>query len=137
VVAISAPEIDALGLEVCNIRALRQAVARLELRPDYVLSDGFPVPGLSSPGLGVWKGDAVAASVAAASIVAKVTRDRIMRDMHEKHPEYSFCDHKGYVTQSHMRALQHHGPCEAHRYSYAPVRRVVAGRGVGREGERA
>ena len=95
--------------------------------PAYVLTDGFPVQGLGAPALAMWKGDRVAASVAAASIVAKVTRDRMMRELDERYPVYGFCRHKGYVTGEHLRALAEHGPSPVHRRSFRCV--PVDGRG--------
>jgi ribonuclease HII len=86
-----------------------------------VLTDGFPVQGLGAPALAMWKGDRVAASVAAASIVAKVTRDRMMRELDERYPVYGFCRHKGYVTVEHLRALAEHGPSPVHRRSFRCV----------------
>jgi len=121
VVVVPAVEVDRRGLHVCNILALRRALAGLSTRPDYVLTDGFPVDGLDSPGLAVWKGDQVAACVAAASVVAKVTRDRMMRDLDDQWPRYGFAEHKGYVTPEHARALRRYGPCPEHRHSYANV----------------
>ena len=99
VVVIGADQIDALGLHVCNVAGMRRAFAGLRSRPGYVLTDGFPVRGLGAPALAVWKGDRVTASVAAASVVAKVSRDRMMRDLHERYPEYGFDRHKGYNTE--------------------------------------
>jgi ribonuclease HII len=86
-----------------------------------VLTDGFPVSGLTTPALAMWKGDRVAASVAAASIVAKVTRDRMMLELDQRYPEYGFCRHKGYVTEEHLRALAAHGPSAVHRRSFRCV----------------
>jgi ribonuclease HII len=120
-VIIPPGEVDARGLHVCNLDAMRRALAGLSARPDYVLTDGFPVDGLSVPGLAVWKGDLVAACVAAASVVAKVTRDRIMCELDLSHPEYGFAEHKGYVTPEHSAALDLHGPCRQHRFSYVNV----------------
>jgi ribonuclease HII len=120
-VVIPAPEIDAIGLHVCNIAGMRRALAGLSTTPQYVLTDGFPVRGLGVPALAMWKGDEVAACVAAASIVAKVTRDRIMTRLHGSYPVYGFDRHKGYSTRSHMRALASHGPCPQHRVSFANV----------------
>lgn len=120
-VVIPSTEIDAQGLHVCNIAGMRRALAGLARRPEYVLTDGFPVRGLGVPALAMWKGDEVAACVAAASIVAKVSRDRIMRQLHEHYPAYGFARHKGYSTRSHMRALADHGPCPEHRVSFANV----------------
>ena len=122
VVVVPPGEVDRCGLHVMNVRAMRQAVARLDPCPSYVLTDGFPVKGLPAPTLAVWKGDRVAACVAAASVVAKVTRDRIMVDLHERFPQYDFARHKGYVTPEHGEALRAHGPCPEHRFSYVNVR---------------
>src|SRR5262249_36106394 len=117
----------AIGLHVCNVAAMRRALASLTERPDYALTDGFRVDGLGMPGLAVWKGDQVAACVAAASVLAKVTRDRIMTDMSESFPLYGFAEHKGYATPEHSAALIEHGPCAEHRMSYANVA-AAAGR---------
>lgn len=124
VVVIDSEECDRIGMHVANLEALRRATAMLDVRPSYVLTDGFPVDGLEVPGLAVWKGDRVAACIAAASVVAKVTRDRIMGDLHEVYPEYDFATHKGYVTTSHTAALAEHGPCPVHRRRFVNVRRV-------------
>jgi ribonuclease HII len=132
-VVIPPGEVDTRGLHVCNLDGMRRALAGLSTRPDYVLTDGFPVDGLGVPGLAVWKGDLVAACVAAASVVAKVTRDRIMCELDLTHPEYGFAEHKGYVTPEHAAALDRHGPCRQHRYSYVNVAAAVArtaGRGT-------
>jgi ribonuclease HII len=121
VVVIPPGEVDRRGLHVCNLAGMRRALAGLVVRPDYVLTDGFPVDGLGVPGLAIWKGDQVAACVAAASVVAKVTRDRMMCDLDLKYPEYGFAEHKGYATPEHSAALDAHGPCPEHRYSYVNV----------------
>jgi len=122
VVVVPPQEVDRCGLHVMNVRAMRQAVGRLTPCPSYVLSDGFPVPGLPVPALAVWKGDRVAACVAAASVVAKVTRDRIMCRLDEAFPQYGFAVHKGYSTPEHSAAMSEHGPCPEHRFSYVNVR---------------
>jgi ribonuclease HII len=121
-VIIPAQEVDRRGLHVCNIVGMRRALAQLSVTPSYVLTDGFPVPGLDVPGLAVWKGDRVAGCIAAASVVAKVTRDRIMTKLHDHFPSYGFDEHKGYVTPEHQAALREHGPCHEHRFSYVNVR---------------
>ncbi|HEY0936479.1 MAG TPA: ribonuclease HII [Trebonia sp.] len=121
VTTIPNPEIDALGLHVCNIEGMRRAFAGLTSRPAYVLTDGFPVSGLGAPALAMWKGDRVAASVAAASVIAKVTRDRMMRELDKRYPVYGFGQHKGYVTGEHLRALAEHGPSPVHRRSFRCV----------------
>lgn len=121
VVVIEPGEIDRRGLHVCNVAGMRQALAGLKARPGYVLTDGFAVPGLAAPALAMWKGDQVAVCVAAASIVAKVTRDKIMSGLHAEYPEYGFSRHKGYSTPSHMAALDVHGPSPVHRRSFVNV----------------
>jgi ribonuclease HII len=126
VVVIPVEDLDARGMHVTNIEALRRAVSMLDPGPDYVLTDGFPVPGLARPTLAVWKGDRVAACVAAASVLAKVTRDRIMLDLHERWPEYDFAVHKGYITDVHSAALERHGPCPEHRMRFVNVARAHA-----------
>jgi ribonuclease HII len=123
VVVVPPDEIDRRGLHKCNIEGMRRAVAGLTLDLGYVLIDGFPVPGLPAPSLAVWKGDQVGACMAAASIVAKVTRDGMMTELHQRHPEYGFDEHKGYVTPAHRRALARHGPCPQHRFSFVTVAR--------------
>lgn len=125
VVVIGPDECDRLGMHVANVEALRRALARLEVRPSYVLTDGFPVDGLEVPGLAVWKGDRVAACIAAASVIAKVTRDRMMVELHEEYPQYDFVTHKGYVTATHTAALEEHGPCPIHRRRFVNVRRAA------------
>ena len=127
VVIIPPGEIDSRGLHVCNLAGMRRAFASLAVRPEYALTDGFGVDGLGVPGLAVWKGDQVAACVAAASVVAKVTRDRIMVELDGTWPAYGFAEHKGYVTPEHSAALRRHGPCRMHRFSYANVAAVVEG----------
>ncbi len=122
VVVVPSTEVDRCGLHVMNVRAMRQAVLRLDPSPSYVLPDGFPVAGLPAPTLAVWKGDRVAACVAAAAVLAKVTRDRIMRELDGVWPQYEFARHKGYITPEHTAALTAHGPCPQHRHSYVNVK---------------
>ncbi|MEL4357129.1 MULTISPECIES: ribonuclease HII [unclassified Luteococcus] len=123
-VRIEPDECDALGMHEADIQGLRRALLRLSEPASYVLTDGFPVDGLGIPGLAVWKGDRVAACVAAASVVAKVTRDRIMTDYAETYPDYAFEVHKGYTTKLHQERLAQHGPCEIHRLRFANVARA-------------
>ena len=125
IVVIPPAEIDARGLHRSNISGMRRAVARLTCDPQYILTDGFPVPGLPAPSLAVWKGDQVAACMAAASIVAKVTRDRMMVSLDAEFPSYGFADHKGYVTPGHRLALEAYGPCAHHRFSFVTVAREM------------
>ncbi|GAB2985145.1 ribonuclease HII [Saccharothrix stipae] len=121
VIVIPTAEVDLLGVHVANIEGMRRAVAQLGAHPGYVLTDGFPVPGLTAPNMPVVKGDRVAACVAAASVLAKVTRDRIMAGLHGELPVYGFDVHKGYSTPEHSAALVEHGPSAQHRWSYANV----------------
>lgn len=126
VVVVPPQEVDRQGLHVMNVRAMRQAVSRLAVVPSYVLTDGFPIQGMPAPTLAVWKGDRVAACVAAASVVAKVTRDRMMTDLDARFPAYGFATHKGYSTPEHSAALVEHGPCPEHRFSYVNVKAALA-----------
>src|SRR3954463_7787388 len=133
VVVIPVEDLDARGMHVTNIEALRRAVSMLEPGPDYVLTDGFPVSGLAQPGLAVWKGDRVAACVAAAWGVAKGTRAGMMRDLREGWRDSAFAGHKGYITDVHSAALERHGPCPEHRMRFVNVARAraaYAGRGL-------
>ncbi|HYG93958.1 MAG TPA: ribonuclease HII [Nocardioides sp.] len=125
VVVIGHEECDRLGMHVANVEALRRAVAKLHVAPSYVLTDGFPVDGLGAPGLAVWKGDRVAACVAAASVIAKVTRDRMMTELDRDWPAYDFKTHKGYITPIHTEALEVHGPSPVHRMRFVNVRRAA------------
>jgi ribonuclease HII len=125
VVFVPPGEVDRRGVHVANIEGMRRAVAGLGVRPGYVLSDGFRVPGLPMPSLPVIGGDAAAACIAAASILAKVSRDRLMVKLDAEYPGYGFADHKGYCTPAHSAALTALGPSTAHRYSFINVRRSV------------
>lgn len=130
--SVEADECDRLGMHQADLQGLRRAVGRLETAPNYVLTDGFPVDGLGVPGLAMWKGDKVAACVSAASIIAKVTRDRIMQDHDETYPQYGFRVHKGYCTSMHQSALEEHGPSPIHRWCFDNVVRAARSDTVGR-----
>ncbi|VBA50038.1 Ribonuclease HII [Mycobacterium attenuatum] len=130
VVFIPSVEVDRRGVHAANIEGMRRAVAGLSVRPGYVLSDGFRVPGLPVPSLPVIGGDAAAACIAAASVLAKVSRDRLMVEMDGAYPGYGFAEHKGYSTPAHSLALARLGPCPEHRYSFINVRRVADGSNV-------
>ena len=110
--------IDHRGLHATNLWLLRRCVTTLPVEPDYVLTDGFSVRRLSMPTLSIKKGDAVTASVAAASIVAKVTRDRMMDRYHQRFPVYGFDHNRGYGTKDHRDAIREHGPSPIHRFSF-------------------
>ena len=113
--------IDHRGLHRSNKFLIRRALRTLSVEPDYVLTDGWPVGYIPFPHLGVRKGDAVCASVAAASIVAKVTRDRTMERYHRRFPVYGFDTNRGYGTRAHWNALERHGPSPIHRMSFKGV----------------
>jgi ribonuclease HII len=113
--------IDRAGLHRTNMALLRRALRKLPMTPDFVLSDGFPLKRLGIPCLGLRKGDVVTASVAAASVVAKVTRDRIMDRYHRRFPDYGFNTNRGYGTERHWEALWRLGPTPIHRRSFNHV----------------
>jgi ribonuclease HII len=115
-------EIDAINIYRATIKAMEIAVSNLELPPDYVIVDGRVKLSTKCPIKCIVKGDSKSLSIAAASIIAKVTRDRIMREYHETFPQYGFDRHKGYPTRSHKIALKKHGPSSIHRLTFQPVR---------------
>ena len=123
----SVEEIDRLNILQATLLAMQRAVAGLRLAPRLVLVDGNRLPVLGMPAEAIVKGDARVPSISAASILAKVYRDRLCEALHEAHPAYGFARHKGYPTADHLAALQAHGACVAHRRSYAPVRAVLGG----------
>lgn len=125
VVVIEPGDCDRLGMHVANVAALRRALLRLDVAAGFVLTDGFGVDGLGVPGLAIWKGDRVVACVAAASIIAKVTRDRMMRELHERYPDYAFDVHKGYCTELHQERLDRLGPSPVHRMRFENVSRTA------------
>ncbi|WP_295653151.1 ribonuclease HII [uncultured Dietzia sp.] len=125
VVVIDPERIDARGIHRCNLEGMRRAVAGLDPSPGFVFTDGFAVDGLGCQSTAVIGGDAVVASIAAASVLAKVTRDRIMVDLDSRYPGYGFASHKGYGTARHARAIEELGPSDIHRMSYANVRRAA------------
>ena len=125
IVEISPSEIDATGLHKSNLEGMRRAINSLTIPPEYVLMDGYAIEGLSIPSLAVWKGDQVALSISAASILAKVYRDRIMIEMDSKYPGYGFAKHKGYITATHTASLKKLGITEIHRLSFSNVAALV------------
>jgi ribonuclease HII len=122
IASASVEEIDRLNILQATLLAMRRAVDGLRLRPHLVLVDGNRAPQLHLPVRTVVQGDARVQCIAAASILAKVHRDRLCASLHERHPLYGFDAHKGYPTAAHLAALREHGPCAEHRRSFAPVR---------------
>jgi ribonuclease HII len=116
VVIVPASEVDSRGVHAANLDGMRRAVQG---------TDGYAIEGLGVPNLAVWKGDQVVVSISAASVIAKVTRDRIMREMDLEFPQYGFAGHKGYITAAHTKALNEHGPCAQHRQSFANVAALI------------
>jgi ribonuclease HII len=121
IIEISAAEVDTRGVHAANLDGMRRAVHALTITPEYVLTDGYAIAGLGLPNLAVWKGDQVVQTISAASILAKVYRDRIMRQLGEKYPIYGFAGHKGYITAAHSQSLTKNGPCFEHRRSFSNV----------------
>jgi ribonuclease HII len=118
-------EVDERGVHAANLDGMRRAVQGLSITPAYVLTDGYAIDGLGIANLAVWKGDQVAHCISAASIIAKVTRDRIMRELDTQYPDYGFAKHKGYITAAHTKALNQHGPCIEHRRSFANIASLI------------
>lgn len=124
---VSPADIDRLNILRATHQAMLHALGELDPPADYILVDGRPVPGLPAPSRAIVKGDALSASIAAASILAKVIRDAMMVDFEETYPGYGFAAHKGYGTAEHLAALERLGPCPIHRVSFAPVQRCLPG----------
>jgi len=118
-------EIDDVNIYQATILAMERALQGITPQPDYLLIDALTLPRVSIPQLPLIKGDCRSHSIAAASILAKVTRDRLMRELHEKYPEYNFHKHKGYGTKEHMSLILRYGPCEAHRKTFQPIARML------------
>jgi len=125
VASASVAEIDSLNILRATHLAMARAVAQLAPPPDLALVDGLPVKGLPVPHRAIVGGDGASLSIAAASVMAKVTRDRRMTELAEEFPAYGFERHKGYGTAAHLDALRRHGPCPAHRKSFAPVAQLT------------
>ncbi|MBM3656349.1 MAG: ribonuclease HII [Actinobacteria bacterium] len=125
IIEIPASEIDEIGLHNANLEGMRRAISALAIEPEYVLTDGYQIPGLRCESLAIWKGDQVAISISAASILAKVYRDRIMIKVDTLYPGYHFAQHKGYVTRDHERSLIELGVTQIHRKSYANISALI------------
>lgn len=126
IIEISSEEIDQIGLHKSNLAGFRRAVSALEITPDYVLTDGYAIEGMSMPTLGIWKGDQVAITISAASVIAKVYRDRIMIEMDKQYPGYGFASHKGYSAATHLEAIRALGVTPIHRKSFANIAALLA-----------
>ena len=125
IIEISVEEIDSFGLHKSNLEGMRRAVNSLAVVPEYVLTDGYAIEGLAIPNLAVWKGDQVATSISAASILAKVYRDREMVKLDSKYPGYGLAKHKGYITAAHTKALGELGVTDIHRKSFANIAALI------------
>uniref|UniRef100_E6PS30 Ribonuclease HII n=1 Tax=mine drainage metagenome TaxID=410659 RepID=E6PS30_9ZZZZ len=121
----SAQEIDQINILQATLLAMQRAVAALKLQPDLVLVDGNRTPDLPMPCQAIVGGDATQPAISAASIIAKVYRDRLMQSLARDHPVYGFDRHFGYGTMQHRLALQRHGPCAEHRHSFSPIRQLI------------
>jgi ribonuclease HII len=121
VIIVPPSEIDERGVHAANLDGMRRAVKGLSIEPAYVLTDGYAIEGLAIPNVAVWKGDQVVTAISAASIIAKVTRDRMMIELDNVYPQYGFAKHKGYITAVHTAALKEHGPCIEHRKSFSNI----------------
>jgi ribonuclease HII len=119
-------EIERINILQATRQAMCRAVQGLPVSPDFLLLDAVSLPSVRVPQRPIIKGDGFSVSIAAASILAKVTRDRLMRDYHQRYPQYNFHSHKGYGTPEHLRLLVRHGPCAAHRQTFRPVAAVDA-----------
>ncbi len=125
VAVMDAKTVDRINVLRATHRAMREAILKLEPIPALALVDGRPLPACPVAQRNIVHGDRLCASIAAASIIAKVTRDRIMEDLHARYPEYGFDRHKGYATPGHLECLSALGPCPAHRMTFAPVRSLL------------
>jgi len=125
IIEISVKEIDSFGLHKSNLEGMRRAINSLEIVPEYVLTDGYAIEGLAIPNLAVWKGDQVAVSISAASILAKVYRDREMVRLDSRYPGYGLAKHKGYITVAHTKALGELGVTDIHRKSFANIAALI------------
>jgi ribonuclease HII len=126
IIEIWPEELDSQGLHKSNLEGMRRAVSALEIVPEFVLTDGYAIDGMAMPTLAVWKGDQVALSISAASILAKVHRDHIMIELDARYPGYGLAGHKGYITASHTAALEKLGVTDIHRKSFANIHKLIS-----------
>lgn len=124
---VDVEEIDSVNILRATHAAMRRAISQLLPALDFLLIDGLPVPDLPRPSQAIVEGDGKSLLIAAASVIAKVTRDRLMIELDAKYPNYGFAKHKGYGTPEHLAAIERHGPCPAHRRTFTPVRQLQLG----------
>lgn len=127
IASVSAQEIDEIGLGVANQLVLKKAIEGLSKKADYALVDGFNIKNIEISQEGIIKGDQKVLSIATASIIAKVTRDRYMIELAKKYPQYGFNNHKGYGTKKHQEAIKQFGLCPEHRKSFKPIKKILDG----------
>jgi ribonuclease HII len=120
---VSPQTIDKINILQASFLAMRRAIRGVKVQPDYILLDGaFKIPKMEKPQTAIIKGDGTVFCIAAASIIAKVSRDYLMAELDKKYPAYEFAKHKGYGTKLHIEKINQHGPCPIHRFSFAPIR---------------
>lgn len=122
---VSAKRIDEINIYEASREAMKEAIANLSIKPDYVLTDAMPL-GMDNS-LAIIHGDALSISIAAASVIAKVTRDAIMYELDQEHPEYGFKEHKGYPTKKHLENIKKYGILDNYRFTYKPVKAIIEG----------
>ncbi|HZH58349.1 MAG TPA: ribonuclease HII [Metabacillus sp.] len=121
----SLEEVESLNVLNATLLAMKRAIEGLHIKPNKVFVDGNKLPNIDISAEAIVKGDDLIPSISAASILAKVARDKVMKEMHQVYPQYGFDKHKGYLTKAHMLALQEYGPCPIHRKTYAPIRKLL------------
>ena len=122
---VSPQVIDEINIYEASRLAMKEAIKDMKVKPDYVITDAMPMPGYEIPVKSIIKGDAKSITIAAASVLAKVTRDHILYEMDREHPEYEFARHKGYPTKRHLELLKLYGPTKDYRFTYGPVRDLI------------
>lgn len=123
---VSAKEIDEINIYEASRQGMLRAIYNMDIKPDYIITDAMPLDGFTNiPYEAIIKGDAKSITIAAASVIAKVTRDRIMYEEDKKHPEYEFCKHKGYPTKKHLDLLNKYGIIDGYRRTYGPVKKLL------------